>query len=223
MVCPYNATHHIPTSEEIEHLQRCPDKVVADIQKYRLNAAVPGKHGNLTGPLVFGSSNIPYAPMPDIQDKLTSKNGDVKNTIIKKIQPSNSTSIKNNSIISPIEKTRHPKAQNLNYQVDKDLIWSTKYVRSEQSSTTVKETDSCINSSLYMRSHGGLEENPFIQTSIRGRSPSPTASSRSIPRLHRFGKLTTSDSTIPPPALRRPRIAINPDSNTWQSFTKSDS
>ena len=71
-----------------------------------------------------------------------------------------------------------------------------------------------VNSSLYSRTHGVIEENMFIRTSMRTRSPSPTPSSRSIPRIHRFGKKTNSVSTIPP--LRRPRIAFNPQAVQWQ-------
>ena len=99
---------------------------------------------------------------------------------------------------------------------------STKYFSNEQNSNSTKGSDSYVNATLYMRTHGVLEENPFIRTSLRARSPSPTTSSRSIPRIHRFGKLTNSDTKIPHPALRRPRIAINPDSNQWQSINRSD-
>jgi len=59
VVCPYNATHHVPRADEHDHLLSCPDKRIVEIQKYRLNEPLPGQHGDLTNPVVFGSSFIP--------------------------------------------------------------------------------------------------------------------------------------------------------------------
>jgi len=59
VVCPYNATHHVPRADEHDHLLSCPDKRIVEIQKYRLNDPLPGQHGDLSNPVVFGSSFIP--------------------------------------------------------------------------------------------------------------------------------------------------------------------
>lgn len=59
-ICPYNATHHIPRKQELQHLQECPDRDPIDLQKFRLNDLVPGPHGQLNKPVVYGSSLIPF-------------------------------------------------------------------------------------------------------------------------------------------------------------------
>ena len=59
VVCPYNATHHVKRSDEHEHLLACPDRRIVEIQKYRFNEPMPGQHGDLSNPVVYGSSKIP--------------------------------------------------------------------------------------------------------------------------------------------------------------------
>jgi len=59
VICPYNATHHVPRADEHDHLLTCPDKRIVEIQKYRLNEPLPGQHGDLTNPVVYGSAFIP--------------------------------------------------------------------------------------------------------------------------------------------------------------------
>ena len=69
-VCPYNATHHIP--HEKEQLLVCPDRAIVELQKFRFNEPVPGQHGYLGTPLVYGSSFIPIEvrDMMDLRLKL---------------------------------------------------------------------------------------------------------------------------------------------------------
>eukprot|EP00094_Tigriopus_californicus_P000316 TCALIF_00305-PA protein Name:"Similar to GTSF1 Gametocyte-specific factor 1 (Macaca fascicularis)" AED:0.75 eAED:0.75 QI:0/0/0/1/0/0/2/0/292 len=59
-ICPYNATHHIPRSQELLHLQDCPDRDAIELQKFRVNDLIPGPHGQLNKPVVYGSSLIPF-------------------------------------------------------------------------------------------------------------------------------------------------------------------
>jgi len=65
-VCAYNATHQMPPDEEKAHLKECPDKKIAEVQKY--NVPLPGQHGCLKNPNVFGSSFIPQASNDEIDD-----------------------------------------------------------------------------------------------------------------------------------------------------------
>ncbi len=58
-VCPYNATHHVPRAREQEHIIECPDRRIVELQRHRFNQPLPGQHGNLSNPLVYGSSLIP--------------------------------------------------------------------------------------------------------------------------------------------------------------------
>ena len=39
-ICAYNATHLVPPDEEKAHLKECPDKKIAEVQKY--NVPLPG-------------------------------------------------------------------------------------------------------------------------------------------------------------------------------------
>ena len=57
-ICPYNGTHHLPASDIRSHLQECPDRRIVEIQRFKLNDPIPGKHGDLSNPVVFGSSLI---------------------------------------------------------------------------------------------------------------------------------------------------------------------
>jgi len=59
VICPFNATHHMAKNEERNHMINCPDRRIVDIQRYRFNEPTPGHHGDLSNPLVYGSSKIP--------------------------------------------------------------------------------------------------------------------------------------------------------------------
>jgi hypothetical protein len=59
VICSYNATHHIIKTEEHNHNRDCPDRAIVEIQRYRFNEPIPGQHGNLSNPIVFGSDLIP--------------------------------------------------------------------------------------------------------------------------------------------------------------------
>lgn len=212
-VCPYNATHLLRHLEELDHYQKCPDKVVAEIQKNRFNAAVAGNHGNLDGPLVYGSSSIPYAPVPVLQRNSGIANEENANSQKRKSQtPGSSGQLNNPSRLSSIPRT-YPRDRNLQ-QCEQSQDLSMGNSINGYNSAFERESNCIMNSSLYLRTHGVHEENPFLHTSIRGRSPSPTPSSRSIPRIHRFGKLASSGSTVT--TLRRPRIAFNPQASEWK-------
>ena len=57
VVCPFNASHHVLRQHEREHLLECKDKRMLEIQKF--NEPLPGHHGYLNNPTVYGSSMIP--------------------------------------------------------------------------------------------------------------------------------------------------------------------
>ena len=59
VICPYNATHHVQPADEHVHLLKCPDRRIVEIQKYRFNDPLPGEHGDLSNPRVYGSAFIP--------------------------------------------------------------------------------------------------------------------------------------------------------------------
>eukprot|EP00093_Oithona_nana_P013893 13893.XXX_344533_343793_1 [CDS] Oithona nana genome sequencing. len=56
IICPFNASHHVPREEERTHLLECRDKRMIEVQKY--NEPLPGHHGYLNNPTVYGSSLI---------------------------------------------------------------------------------------------------------------------------------------------------------------------
>lgn len=66
VICPYNATHHVNIRDEQAHMRQCPDRRIVEIQRFKLNEPLPGQHGDLSGPAVFGSSSIP--PEPEAAD-----------------------------------------------------------------------------------------------------------------------------------------------------------
>ncbi len=33
VICPYNASHHVPREMEEEHIRECPDRRVVELQK----------------------------------------------------------------------------------------------------------------------------------------------------------------------------------------------
>jgi len=51
VVCPYNATHHVRTDQEAEHLRDCPDKRVVEIQRSAFTAVSDTCH--LGGELIL--------------------------------------------------------------------------------------------------------------------------------------------------------------------------
>jgi len=53
--CPYNATHLFKKEDEDDHLEDCDDRQAMEVRRYGLMAPLPGQHGNLDGPPVFGS------------------------------------------------------------------------------------------------------------------------------------------------------------------------
>jgi len=56
-VCPYNATHLIPKDEDLgAHMANCLDRRIVEVQHY--NVPMPGQHGYLRNPSVYGSSLI---------------------------------------------------------------------------------------------------------------------------------------------------------------------
>ena len=56
-ICPYNATHLIPKSEDLEaHMAECLDRRIVEVQHY--NVPLPGQHGYLRNPPIYGSSLI---------------------------------------------------------------------------------------------------------------------------------------------------------------------
>ena len=65
-ICPYNATHLIPKSEDLEdHMAECLDRRIIEVQHY--NVPLPGQHGYLRNPPVYGSSLIKIEE--EIQDE----------------------------------------------------------------------------------------------------------------------------------------------------------
>lgn len=56
-ICPYNATHLIPKCEDLgAHMAECLDRRIVEVQHY--NVPLPGQHGYLRNPTVYGSSLI---------------------------------------------------------------------------------------------------------------------------------------------------------------------
>ena len=70
VICPYNATHHVPREKEESHIVDCPDRRIVELQRYRYNQPLPGQHGNLSNPPVYGSASIPYQGEEDDDDEL---------------------------------------------------------------------------------------------------------------------------------------------------------
>ena len=65
-ICPYNATHLIPKSEDLEaHMAECLDRRIVEVQHY--NVPLPGQHGYLRNPPVYGSTLIKIEE--EIQDE----------------------------------------------------------------------------------------------------------------------------------------------------------
>ena len=65
-ICPYNATHLIPKSEDLgAHMDECLDRRIVEVQHY--NVPIPGQHGYLRNPPVYGSSLIKI--QEEIQDE----------------------------------------------------------------------------------------------------------------------------------------------------------
>ena len=65
-ICPYNATHLIPKSEDLEgHMAECLDRRIVEVQHY--NVPLPGQHGYLRNPPIYGSSLIKIEE--EIQDE----------------------------------------------------------------------------------------------------------------------------------------------------------
>ena len=65
-ICPYNATHLIPKSEDLgAHMADCLDRRIVEVQHY--NVPMPGQHGYLRNPPVYGSSLIKI--QEEIQDE----------------------------------------------------------------------------------------------------------------------------------------------------------
>merc|ERR550539_513016 len=60
-MCPYNATHHIKESQKASHMMACPDRWVEEVRKSGINDLIPGQHGDLSMPKVFGTDSIPKA------------------------------------------------------------------------------------------------------------------------------------------------------------------
>ena len=58
VICPYNATHHVPRPEEQFHISTCGDRKIVEMAKYSWLYDKPGQQGNLTNP-VPNSANIP--------------------------------------------------------------------------------------------------------------------------------------------------------------------
>lgn len=78
-VCPYNASHHIPKSEERAHLLECRDRRIVEMQKY--NEPLPGHHGNLANPPFYGSTLIPRQYVEE-QESLPVALDDTQSSII---------------------------------------------------------------------------------------------------------------------------------------------
>merc|ERR550539_1750634 len=60
-MCPYNATHHIKESQKASHMMACPDRWVEEVRKSGINDLIPGQHGDLSMPKIFGTDSIPKA------------------------------------------------------------------------------------------------------------------------------------------------------------------
>lgn len=50
VICPYNASHHIPKPEEQYHISSCPDRKLVELAKYSWAMDKPGQHGYLEKP-----------------------------------------------------------------------------------------------------------------------------------------------------------------------------
>ena len=67
-VCPYNATHLMQKEDTMGHMENCPDRRIVEVQQY--NVPLPGQHGNLINPTVYGSSFIKSNEETEDQDKM---------------------------------------------------------------------------------------------------------------------------------------------------------
>lgn len=188
-ICPFNAIHHIRKSDQVEHLQNCPDRGIVEIQKYRFNAAVPGHHGNLTTPLVFGSSSI----RPELSDQqhseerieLGNRRVDMRrkreilmkqNQLIQKITSGASSSAKYN--ITPFQGSS-------DYCVDENMSTTDGF---ETCNTSITSANEDVN---------------YRQTPNRTRSPSPVPSIRSIPKIYRYGRTSPRPAPATLPDIRQ--------------------
>lgn len=220
VICPFNAIHHIRKSEHVEHLQNCPDRGIVEQLKYRYNAAVPGQHGNLTTPLVYGSSAI----TSDNQ----SEDAEVRQIRAERMRTTKELLMKQNKMIQSNTGSRNTSGRNT---PQPNLQCASKYFNPyktksedcfEENSSTVDAYETCdtVNTSFISYTDDAMS----IQPASRTRSPSPAPSAGSIPRIYRYGRMSgrTSGRTSPrpppvvvselprPTPLRRPREVFNP-------------
>jgi hypothetical protein len=60
VVCPFNASHHVPKPEEQYHLSVCSDRKMVEVERYSWSLQQPKQHGQLQLP--------PAAPLPPSEE-----------------------------------------------------------------------------------------------------------------------------------------------------------
>lgn len=195
LVCPFNAIHHIRQSDQVEHLQNCPDRGIVEMQKFRFNAAVPGQHGNLTTPLVYGSSSI--------TSESQGEDLEVRRNRVETFMKTRERLMEQNRIIqrnksgqnTPKLTSRAPSRSGNPFQTQSEDGYDA------DNGSTTDGFDTCntgntsfvsVNEDPYSSHLGSQIRSPVSRT----RSPSPAASMRSVPRLHRYGRISPRPAPI---------------------------
>jgi len=195
LVCPFNAIHHIRQSDQVEHLQNCPDRGIVEMQKFRFNAAVPGQHGNLTTPLVYGSSSITSEFQGEDLEVRHNRMEMFMKTRERLMEQNRNIQRNTSGRTTPHVISRAPSRNGNPFQTQSEDGYDA------DNGSTTDGFDTCNTGNT---SFVSVNEDPFsshlgsqMRTPMsRTRSPSPAASMRSIPRLHRYGRTSPRPTSI---------------------------
>lgn len=211
LVCPFNAIHHIRQADQVEHLQNCPDRGIAELQKLRFSAAVPGQHGDLTTPLVFGSASITSEYMGEDVETRRNRVEMFLRTRDRLMEQNRAIQRNNSGRSTPQLISRGPSRTGNPFQTNSEDGYD-----ADNGSTTDAGFDTCntgntsfvsVNEDPYSSHRGSLTCSPASRTPAR--SPSPAASSRPIPRLHRFGRTSPKPTQLATP-VPSPQVLTSP-------------
>jgi len=195
LVCPFNAIHHIRQSDQVEHLQNCPDRGIVEMQKFRFNAAVPGQHGNLTTPLVYGSSSITSEYQGEDLEVRRNRMEMFMKARERLMEQNRNIQRNTSGRTTPRVISRAPSINGNPFQTQSEDGYDA------DNGSTTDGFDTCNTGNT---SFVSVNEDPFsshlgsqMRTPMsRTRSPSPAASMRSIPRLHRYGRASPRPTSI---------------------------
>ena len=164
-ICPFNASHHVPREQERDHLLECRDKRMIEIQKF--NEPLPGHHGYLNNPTVYGSSLIKMEEELEESERQLLRLDDTTSTTVSNFERSiNNRSrldVSNRGRLRKASSERHPPVTNRPM------------------------------TSAAARSSYGLRRSP--SPALEGSRPGHVGGRRASPSPRRFGDVSSVNST----------------------------